>query len=162
MSKEVDNRITIALTDERPVTIVVDEWDVIATADDQHITNEECETPYDPQGASCISEIETQWELCVRRNKQDRTVIVSAIYYRNAINRNHVPLNRCYEQKAGIWLSDQVNLAENEVLDHDIIDTIKNVGKTIATREHYEDDAARWLTLVDECIRSLEPVDFWH
>ena len=121
---------TITLTDRPPVSIDEDSWPVIAEARDEE---------YDGQVRCQANRIST-WAVRVRQHADGRA-IVYATYGHNTNWQGA----RGYSARRGALLP----------VGGDIIAAIREVCAAIADAECSKDDAARWPTLVADCIADL-------
>lgn len=127
---EKQEKLTITLTDHRPIKINKSQWPIIAESADTEFDNQ-----YEFQ-ANRIS----KWALRVRQHEDGRA-IVYAVYSYDSNWQN----SRSYQVRGGALLDS----------GDDLPAAIRRVGEWASQQEHCGEDADRWEALIRECIADL-------
>lgn len=138
MEKDVTRRdkLTITLTDRRPVRIDRADWPILARGADKEFDNQ-----YEFQ-ANHIS----RWALQVRQHADGRAVVY-AVYTHDTSNGDD---SRSYRVRGGVLLTPSDDLPA----------AVRRVGEWARAQEHaYEEDAARWEGVIRDCIADLPAED---
>lgn len=124
----VNNRLTITMTDRVPVNIVKNEWPIVAESS-EHYDNIE--------GYS-------KWRLIVRRHSTGTRAIVYATYIHRDNNGD-----RDYSQRGGFLLG----MIEAEIAE--LPKHIRRMADWMALQEHHPGEEKRWSTLASTCMSVL-------
>lgn len=133
MTAQKDNpKLTITLTDRKPIIIIKDNWPVVASSEDKEFDNE-----YEFQANRT-----SNWRLTVRQHSDGRTIVYGVYTYSSNYQNDK-----------------SVQIRGGEMLDvgADAIPVIRRVGNWMQERTP-GDDAGRWENLINECIGDL-PAD---
>lgn len=133
--KLTTDKLTIALTGRPPVTVIKDNWPIIASAADRWFDSE-----YRSQSFRT-----TDWRITVRQHQDGRAIVYARYdhYTQYRHERNH-------RQYAGV-------LMPAGCTPQQICHTIGDVCEMISAMEHRsEEDARQWRTLCSECIEDMQ------
>lgn len=132
MAAQKDNpKLTITLTGRKPVTIVKDQWPIIAEAGDKNWDNQ-----YEFQANRTWD-----YDLKVRQHEDGRTIIYGIYRY-----------DTHFQNESGAGIRGGEMVAADEV-----ISAIQRVGKWMADNlpSNHADEAEIFNRLVNECIADL-------
>jgi hypothetical protein len=131
MTAQQDNPyLTITLTDRAPVKIKKDEWPLLAEA-----TKENYDGEYESQ-----ANWKSKWALRVRTHQDGRAIVYGVYSYSsNWMNA------RDFAVRGGELLTTSTDLPA----------AIRRIGEWMAGQEQNEGDAARWESLINQCIADL-------
>lgn len=132
MTAQKDNpKLTITLTGRKPVTIVKDQWPIIAEAGDKNWDNQ-----YEFQANRTWN-----YDLKVRQHEDGRTIVYGIYRY-----------GTHYQGESGACIRGGEMVAAD-----DVIPAIQRVGKWMADNlpSNHADEAEIFHRLVNECIADL-------